>query len=109
MLQSLAELAEKSGGGEPSLIGADQQRQILCHEAGLDRADHDLLQCLGKTGKLGVVVELGAMLEAARPGENRSGGVGRCLPTLLMLAVVAGGSGRRARRRIRILFVSRYL
>src|SRR5450756_2802104 len=38
------DLVEETGGGQPALFGADQQRKILGHEAGLDSVDADLLQ-----------------------------------------------------------------
>ena len=44
---------------------------------------------VGELRELGVVVELGAMREAARPGEDRGDRVGRGLLALLVLAVVA--------------------
>ena len=97
-LQPLVDLVEKAGGREPSLIGADQQRQILGHEACLDGADHDLFQRLGEAGKLGIVVELGAMLEPAGPGEDRRRCVGRRRSPLLMLPVVAGDGAVRGFR-----------
>ena len=39
LLEVLVDLVEEAGGGEPFLVGADQQRQVLGHEAGLDRVD----------------------------------------------------------------------
>ena len=55
------DLVEEAGGREPALIGADQQRKILGHEAGFDGVDADLLQRLGELRQLLVVVELGAV------------------------------------------------
>ncbi len=45
---------------------------------------------VGEALQLGVVVELGAMGEAAGPGEDRGDRVGRGLLALLVLAVVTG-------------------
>src|SRR3954467_7862791 len=41
--QVFGDLVEKAGGGEPALVGTDQQRQILGHVAGFDGVDADLL------------------------------------------------------------------
>ena len=68
---------------------ADQQGQVLGHVAGLDGVDAHLLQRGRELGERGVVVELGAMGEPARPGEDRGDRVGRGLLALLVLAVVA--------------------
>jgi hypothetical protein len=55
-----------------------------------DRLHADLLQRVGECHqRVGVVVELGAVLEPAGPGEDRGDGVGRGLLALLVLAVVA--------------------
>ncbi len=43
-LQVLVDLVEEGGGREPRLIGADEQRQILGHEAGFDGVDADLFE-----------------------------------------------------------------
>jgi hypothetical protein len=45
---------------------------------------------LAKLGELGVAVQLGAVGEAAGPGEDRGDRVGRGFLALLVLAVVAG-------------------
>ena len=85
-----ATLSRKPVGGQPALVGADQEREVLGHVAGFDGVDADLLQRLGELRELGVVVELGAVGEAAGPGEDRGDRVGRGLLALLVLAVVAG-------------------
>ena len=54
-----------------------------------------LLQRVGEAGKLGIVVELGAVLEPSGPGENGSRGVGRGRSSLLMLPVVASDGAVR--------------
>src|SRR2546430_7999435 len=69
-------LVEEAGGGEPALVGADQQRKVLGHGAGLDGVDADVLQRVGELRELHIVVELGAVGEATRPGEDRGDGVG---------------------------------
>ena len=71
LLQILVDLVEEAGGREPGLVGADEQRQVLGHEAGLDRLDADLFQRVGEALQFGVVVELGAMREA-RASRRRS-------------------------------------
>ena len=39
LLQVLVDLVEEAGGREPLLVGADQEREVLGHEAGLDGVD----------------------------------------------------------------------
>src|SRR6266446_1764382 len=86
--QVFRDLVEEAGGRQPALVGADQQREILGHIAGLDGVDADLLQRLGEFCQFLVVVELGAMRQSLRPCEDRGDGVGRGLLALLMLAVM---------------------
>src|ERR1700719_3525640 len=88
LLQILTHLVEEAGGGEPLLVGADQERQIFGHEARLDRIHRDLFKRRGEFRELGIVVELGTVCEPARPGENRRDRIGRGLAALLMLAVM---------------------
>src|ERR1043165_2027292 len=88
-LQVLVHLVEEAGGREPLLVGPDQEREILGHEAGLDRVDADLLQRQRERRERGVVVELGAVGEAARPGKDRGDRVGRGVAALLVLAIMA--------------------
>src|SRR6185503_1437685 len=97
-LQVLVNLVEEAGGGEPLLLVADQQREVLGHETGLDGVDADLLQGGGELRQGGVVVELGAVREPTRPGEDRGDRVGRGLLALLMLAVVARHGAMRGFR-----------
>ena len=52
---------KKLGGGEPFLIGADEEREILGHEARFDGTNCDFLQGGGKTRQLGIRIELGAV------------------------------------------------
>src|SRR5215211_4289277 len=61
LLEVFVDLVEEAGGGEPLLLGADEEGEVLGHEAGLDRVDADLLQRRGEAGELRVVVELGAV------------------------------------------------
>src|ERR1700735_3112146 len=63
------DLVEEARGREPALIGADQQCEVLGHEAGLDGVDADLFQGQCELRQRLVVVELGAMRQAARPGK----------------------------------------
>src|SRR5260221_9103801 len=86
--QVFRDLVEEAGGRQPALVGADQQGQVLGHEAGFDGIDADLLQRCGELRQRVVVVELGAMRQPAGPGEDRGDRVGRGLLALLMLAVM---------------------
>src|ERR1700751_4641393 len=89
LLQIVVDLVEEAGGREPLLLGADEEREVFRHKAGLDRVDAYLLQGGRELGERRVVVELGAVGKPARPGEDRGDRVGRGLLALLMLAVVA--------------------
>src|SRR5262249_42014047 len=51
-LEVLVDRVEKTGGGEPFVIGAHQQREVLGHETRLDRRDGHLLQGGGELRKL---------------------------------------------------------
>src|SRR3954451_934887 len=84
--QVLVDLVEEAGGRQPLLVGADQEREVLGHEARLDRVHRDLLERRGELSQCRVVVELGAVAEAARPGKDRGDRVGRGLVALLVLA-----------------------
>ena len=53
-----------------------------------DGVDAHVLKRLGELAERLVPVELGAVLEAAAPGEDRGDGVGRGLLALLVLAVM---------------------
>src|SRR5690606_16305755 len=53
------------------LLGADEEREVLRHLARLDRLDDDVLEREAEVNELLVAVELAAMREAARPGEDR--------------------------------------
>src|SRR5438034_4246782 len=59
-------LVEEAGGGQPALVGADQEREVLGHVAFLDGVDANFLQGLGKLRQFLVVVELGAVGETLR-------------------------------------------
>src|SRR3984893_2516052 len=86
--QVFRDLVEEAGGGEPALVGADQERKVLGHVAGLDGVDANPLQRGGKLRQSLVVVELGAMRQAAGPGKDRGDRIGRGFLALLMLSVV---------------------
>jgi len=60
LLQVVVDLVEEAGGREPLLVGADQEREVLGHEARLDRVNADLLQGVRELRQRGIVVELGA-------------------------------------------------
>src|ERR1700722_16098936 len=82
------DLVEEAAGREPFLIGTDEKRQVLGHETGLYRADGDLFQGGGEFRQFRIVVELGAVGEAAGPGEDRGDGIGRSFAAVLVFAVV---------------------
>ena len=93
----LVERGQELLGGQPRLVRADEQRQVLGHLALLDRLDADPLEGLGERRHLGGAVELAAVLQATGPGEDRGDRVGRGRLALLVLAVVPG---HRAVRRL---------
>jgi hypothetical protein len=96
LAQVLVDLVEEAGGREPWLVGADQQRQILGHEAAFDRVNANPFQCVGELCQLSLVVELCAVSKTTRPGEDRGDRVGRGL-------LAAGGSGASpCRERLRL-------
>src|SRR3982075_1200646 len=86
--QVFRDLVEEAGGGQPALVGADQKRKVLGHEAGFHGIDADFLQRQREFRQCVVVVELGAMREPAGPGEDRGDRVGRGLLAFLILAVM---------------------
>src|SRR5690606_19266945 len=90
LLQVLVQRGEEFLGGQPLLVLADEQRQVLGHLAALDGLDDDLLQGLGEAHDLRGGVELAALLQAAGPGEDRGDRVGGGRLALLVLPVVAG-------------------
>src|SRR5690242_5833097 len=90
LVEVLRDLVEEAGGRQPALIGADQEGEVLGHVAVLDGRDADLLEGRCELRQRLVVVELGAVAEAARPGEDRGDRIGRGLLALLVLAEVAG-------------------
>src|SRR5215470_8725132 len=61
LLEILIDLVEESGGGEPLLVGAHQESQVLGHIAGLDGVDANPLEAVGELCQRGIVVELGAV------------------------------------------------
>ena len=89
-LELFVKLVEELRGGQPALIGGHQQRQVLGHEALLDRAHAHRLKRLGEVHHLRRVVELTAVEQATGPGVDRCNRVGRGLLTLLVQAVVTG-------------------
>ena len=75
-LQVLGDLVEEALGGQPPLLVADEERQVLGHEARLHGLDHHPLQGGGEPGQLVVAVQLGPVGETAGPGEDGGDGVG---------------------------------
>src|SRR3954463_5038000 len=90
LLKVLVHLVQEAFGRQPLLLGTDQQRQILGHEALLDRVHADLLHGDSELGQLVIAVQLGAVGQAPRPSKDRGDGVGRGTLALLMLAIMAG-------------------
>lgn len=72
------------------VLSVDSEREILGHLAGLDGLDADALEVERELLEGGVAVELSAVVQAARPREDRRDGVGGGLAALLVLAPVAG-------------------
>lgn len=58
--------------------------QVLRHLPRLDTLNARVFQGLGESFELGVVVQLGTVLETARPCKDRSDRIGRRLLSLLM-------------------------
>src|SRR6516162_9514795 len=87
-LQIPVDLVEESGGRLPLLLGTDEYGQIFGHETGLDGSNRDLFQGRGEFRQRRIVVELGAVREPARPGENRGHRIGRGFAALLVFAIM---------------------
>src|SRR5690554_7946442 len=85
----LVEGREELLGGQPRVVRADEEREVLGHLAALDRRDDDVLERLGELDDLRGVVELAAVHEATGPREDRGDRVGGRRLALLVLAVVA--------------------
>src|SRR5579875_1315696 len=80
---------EELVGRLPRLVRTDEHRQVLRHLAGLHDVDAHLLERLREMCNVGRAVDLPAVREAARPGEDRGDRIRRRLAALLVLAVVA--------------------
>src|SRR5262249_31376083 len=70
LVKIFRDLVEETGGGEPALVGAVEKRKVLGNVAVLHRLHAALLQRVGEFRELGIVVELGAVGEPPRPGED---------------------------------------
>src|SRR5215218_9892478 len=57
LFQVLVDLVEEPGRREPFLLRADQEREVLGHEAGFDRVDGNLLKRGGEFCELRILVE----------------------------------------------------
>src|SRR5690606_14130417 len=66
-LQALVQLREELLRGQPGLLRADQQREVLRHVARLDAVDADALQRLRELREVGVVVQLRAVCQPSSP------------------------------------------
>src|SRR3977135_4755340 len=76
-LQVLVDRRQELLCGLPSLLGPDQQRQVLRHLTAFDGLDAYTLERLGEGAHLRRAVHPPARREAARPGEDRSDRGGR--------------------------------
>src|SRR3546814_5406439 len=97
LFEILDDRLEEAFGGQPVLVGADQQREVLGHLAALDRRDADLFEIFGEFGQRGIIVELAAVLEAAGPGKDRRDRVGRGRLALLVHPIMAGEDWKSTR------------
>ena len=74
-----------------SLLLSTSEREILGHDAVLvDSVNARLLEALGESDNLRGAVELSALNEASRPGEDGGDRVRRGLAALLVLAEMSG-------------------
>src|ERR1035437_7889717 len=73
-------------GGQPGLVRADQEREVLGPLALFDGLDAHALEGLGEGRHLGGAVELAAVLEATGPRIERGDRVGGGRLALLVLA-----------------------
>src|SRR3546814_3608440 len=71
LLQILVELVEELLRGQPRLLVADQDREVLGHVAALHGVDADLFQSLVELLQLRLAVELAAIPETTGPAEDR--------------------------------------
>ena len=97
-LQVLIQLGEELLRRQPRLIRTNEDGEVLRHPATLHRLHAHGFERLGEAHHIGRAVEQAAIVQTARPGEDRGDRVGRCRLALLMLAIVAGdGAVRRLR------------
>ncbi len=89
-MQALIQHVQKSIGGEPLLIGTDQQRQVFGHGSAFNRFNTYPFKGCCKFRQLRVFVQGSAMGQAPGPGKDRGDGVGGGFLARLVLAVVAG-------------------
>ena len=85
LLEVLDDRFEELFGGHPALVGTDKQREVLGHLAALDGLDAYPLERFGELDDIGCVVEPAAIDQAAGPGEDAGGRVGRRRLALLVL------------------------
>ena len=62
LVQVLVHLLKETHRGQPTLIGANQQRQILGHVARFHRINDGFFQCLGETGQRRIAVQFARCL-----------------------------------------------
>ncbi len=103
LVEALRDLVDEVAGVEvvgPLDVGhaaLDAQRQVLGHEAGLDGVDAGGLEGGRELGQGGVGVQLGPVLEAARPREDGRDWVRARLAARLVLTVVPASKGSLAK------------
>lgn len=64
--------------------------QIFCHLAVLHAFNGGFFQSMAELGQIRVIVELSSVQETTSPSEDAGNGVGRCLSSLLMFAIMPG-------------------
>lgn len=71
------ERIEKLLGGEPSLLFADQNCQVLGHLAAFNGFDADFFQGVSKPNHVRGAIEFAAIFKPLAPRENRRDRIGR--------------------------------
>src|SRR5215212_6869457 len=95
LLQVLVDRTQELLGGQEALVAPHQQRQVLGHLSALHGLHAHALERLGERADVGRVVHAAAVLQRARPGEDRRDRVRRRRLALLVLAEVAGDGAVR--------------
>ena len=69
-MEVLVDLVEELGRGEPALLRADEESEVLGHRARFNGFDDGRFEGLCKFIELWVLVELRTVLEAAGPSKD---------------------------------------